>query len=156
MHLIIYLYWAQACNTWVHTTKRRAKNYCWLPGPIRPRSPQAPDRITIPIDCTLRHTLRKKKGEVLRACSTVESNGADMPGKVGAFSRDIPWDLAGAGAGERGWLCCGFCHPQQPHWHLARTCPGIAVPPPSAGGHCSVLVLGVGGVTGHWDSTKVS
>ncbi|KAJ7408240.1 hypothetical protein WISP_122065 [Willisornis vidua] len=53
----------KACNTWVHTTKRHAKNYCWLPLPINPSSPQAPDKITSLIDCTLRHTLRKKKAE---------------------------------------------------------------------------------------------
>lgn len=32
---------------------------------------------------------------------------------------------------------------------------GSAVPPPSADGHGSVLVLGVGEATGHWDRIKV-
>ncbi|KAI1242585.1 hypothetical protein IHE44_0000117 [Lamprotornis superbus] len=74
----------EACNTWVHTTKRCAESHCWLPGPIRPRSPQAPDRITIPIDCTLRHTLRKKKALWLMSaftniCKNVPSSDPGVP-----------------------------------------------------------------------------
>lgn len=77
------------------------------------------------------------------------------------FSGDSPWELAEAGARGQSCLCCGLCHPQQPHWHPARSCPGTwtaMVSPPSAAGHCSMvlLLLGVGGATAYQDSINVN